>query len=163
MLFRLSWETCTGESGELSVQITGAGQLKSTFPPIFPDTLTLSPSFFLFDLFAISNSRGYIPSTKKPSSKRAETTHKRLCQHETIARTAKECCAFPELPVKSSVPGEVLQKDEPENGMVHPADSAATVADVAGELCDNFDQWARDNYLFAVEEDWGWVELTSEA
>ena len=67
--------------------------------------------------------------------------------------------------VKSSIPGEVLQR-EPENnygGHISPNENGATVADIAGELCDNFDEWAREHYLYDVREDWGWFELTSQA
>jgi FkbM family methyltransferase len=102
---------------------------------------------------------GYIPTTKLPSSARGKTTHERLCQHENIARTVKECCAFPDLPVKSSVPGEVLQRDE----RLPPHDNSATVSDVAGDLCDDFAQWALDHYLNDIKDDWGWFELTSQA
>jgi FkbM family methyltransferase len=108
---------------------------------------------------------GYIPTTKLPSSTRGKTTHERLCQHENIARTVKECCAFPNLPVKSSVPGEVLQRDvEPHlKGGLSPHDNSATVSDVAGDLCDDFAQWALDHYLNDIKDDWGWFELTSQA
>ena len=98
---------------------------------------------------------GYIPTNKLPSSARAKTTHERLCQHENIARTAKECCAFPNLQVKSSVPGEILVREQD--------NKSVTVADVAGDLCLDFDQWALDHYLYDVRNDWGWMELTSQA
>lgn len=98
---------------------------------------------------------GYIPTNKLPSSERAKMTHERLCQHENIARTAKECCAFPTLQVKSSVPGEILLREQD--------NKSVTVADVAEELCDGFDQWAIDHYLHDVQNDWGWFELTSQA
>ena len=43
-----------------------------------------------------------------------------------------------------------------------PKDS--TVQDVIDEgLCDDFDQWAADHYLFDVKDDWGWSQLTSQA
>lgn len=127
--------------------------------------LTLYGCLFCLLLYSLPFHRGYIPTTKLPSSKRAQTTHERLCQHETIARTAKECCSVPEMLVKSSIPGEVLQR-EPENnygGHISPNENGATVADIAGELCDNFDEWAREHYLHDVREDWGWFELTSQA
>jgi FkbM family methyltransferase len=98
---------------------------------------------------------GYIPTTKLPSSTRGKTTHERLCQHENIARTAKECCAFPKLEVKSSVPGEILVREQDNKSI--------TVADVAGDLCLDFAQWALDHYLYDVRNDWGWMELTSQA
>ena len=101
---------------------------------------------------------GYIPINKLPSSERGKKTHQRLCQHENIARTSKECCAFPDLQVKSSVPGEVLVQDT--KGF---PSKASTVADVAGALCDGFDQWATEHYLNDVRNDWNWFELTSQA
>jgi FkbM family methyltransferase len=103
---------------------------------------------------------GYIPVKKLPSSERGSTTHSRLCTHENIARTAKECCAFPDLQVKSSVPGELLVQDH--GGERFPPKSS-TVLDVAGELCDEFDQWAKDHFLNDIDGDWGWFELTSQA
>ena len=102
---------------------------------------------------------GYIPTNKLPSSARAKTTHERLCQHENIARTTKECCAYPDLKVRSSNPGEVLVQDR---AGFPPKDS--TVADVVAEgLCDDFDSWAAQHYLFDVKDDWGWFELSSQA
>jgi FkbM family methyltransferase len=102
---------------------------------------------------------GYIPYSKKPSSARGKTTHERLCTHENVAKTTKECCDFPDLPVKSSVPGEVLLKED--RGFP-PRES--TVSDVILEgLCSNFDTWAESQYLHGIDEDWGWVELTSQA
>lgn len=101
---------------------------------------------------------GYIPTHKLPSSKRAKITHERLCRHENFARGVKECCAFPDLPVLSSVPGEVLVHED--KGFP-PHD--VTVKDVAGGLCDNFDTWAAENHLYDIESDWGWFQITSMA
>jgi len=102
---------------------------------------------------------GYIKPNKLPSSARGKTTHKRLCLHENIAKNTKECCAFPDLPVKSSVPGEILQKDS--KGFP-PTES--TVSDVISEnLCDNFSSWAEEHYLNDVEDDFNWFELSSQA
>lgn len=101
---------------------------------------------------------GYIPQHKKPSSTRAKQTHERLCRHENFARTAKECCGFPDLAVISSAPGEVLVQE----GKGFPP-KQGTVKDVAGELCDGFDQWAADNHLYDVESDWGWFQISSMA
>lgn len=98
---------------------------------------------------------GYIPTTKLPSSERGKTTHERLCQHENIARTAKECCAFPNLAVKSSVPGEILVREKD--------NTSITVADVAGVLCNDFEEWAAEHYLNDIPTDWGWMQLTSQA
>jgi FkbM family methyltransferase len=102
---------------------------------------------------------GYIPLKKLPSSARGETTHKRLCAHENVAKTTKECCDFPDLTVKSSVPGEVLMKED--KGFP-PRES--TVSDVIQEgLCDDFSTWAEVKYLHGIDEDFGWMELTSQA
>jgi FkbM family methyltransferase len=102
---------------------------------------------------------GYIPTNKLPSSARGKTTHERLCSHENIARVTKECCAFPDLAVKSSVPGEVLVKED--KGFP-PRES--TVTDVINDgLCDDFSTWAADHFLHDVQDDWGWFELTSQA
>lgn len=94
----------------------------------------------------------YIPTLQKPSSQRAKDTHKRLCQHEDFARTAMECCAFPDMPVKSRQSGEILVIDGsfPEK--------QATVRYLAGKLCDGFDAWADQHDLFNIESDWGWFQ-----
>jgi len=94
----------------------------------------------------------YIPTLQKPSSKRAADTHKRLCQHEDFARTAMECCAFPELPVKSRQSGEILVVDG-----TFP-EKPATVKYLAGKLCDGFEAWADKHDLYNVESDWGWFQ-----
>jgi FkbM family methyltransferase len=101
---------------------------------------------------------GYIPLHKKPSSQRAKETHERLCRHENFARTAKECCGFPELAVVSSTPGEALVREGPD----FPP-KAGTVRDVAGELCNDFDTWAAVNHLNDIESDWGWFQISSMA
>jgi hypothetical protein len=127
---------------------------------------------------------GYIPMSKLPSSKRGKETHRRMCQHENVARTVKECCAFPDLPVKSSVPGETLVLgDEEEDGVegdgrTNGLDSgggrkapsrlrfpprAVTVRDVAGELCNDFEAWKAEKHLNDIDTDWGWFQLTSTA
>jgi FkbM family methyltransferase len=101
---------------------------------------------------------GYIPTPKLPSSERAKVTHERLCQHENIAKTAKECCDVPNVKVKSSVPGEILVQDK--KGFPPPE---TTVKDVIQEgLCDDFEEWATAHYLHDVKDDWGWMELTSQ-
>ena len=91
---------------------------------------------------------GYIPVDKLPSSKRAETTHKVLCGHFDYARQCMECCAFPTLRVK---------------GMryEHGDDTEQTVQDVSGELCRGFDKFAESKLLFASNDDYGWMELSS--
>lgn len=103
---------------------------------------------------------GYIQTTKLPSSKRGKTTHQRLCGHENIARDTKECCAFPDLPVKSSIPGEVLEKSDAKE---FPAPQI-TVSDViADNLCDDFSTWTAEHLLNNVNDDFAWFELSSQA
>jgi len=105
---------------------------------------------------------GYIKPNKLPSSARGRTTHQRLCSHENIAKRTKECCAFPDLPVKSSVPGEILQKADDTKGGFPPGES--TVSDIIADgLCDNFPEWAKEHYLNDVIDDFNWFELSSQA
>lgn len=125
---------------------------------------------------------GYIPDSKLPSSKRGQVTHQRLCQHENIARTVKECCAFPDLAVISSVQGEALvladEEEEEERadgatrsgggyggGLRHAQfpPRAVTVRDVAGSLCEKFDEWKVLHHLDDIASDWGWFQITSKA
>ena len=87
---------------------------------------------------------GYIPSEKLPSSDRAEKTHQRLCRHEPFARNAIECCAFADMEVDTLV------------------DTASTVKELAGSLCDGFDSWAEEHDLYNIPDDVGWFELSSE-
>ncbi|CAB9509039.1 expressed unknown protein [Seminavis robusta] len=102
---------------------------------------------------------GYIPLHKLPSSKRGELTHNRLCQHENFARTAKECCGNLHLPVRSSIPGEVLILEGKDT-----ANGGATVVDViADNLCDDFDLWKQEHQLYDIMEDYGWFEISSVA
>jgi hypothetical protein len=105
---------------------------------------------------------GYIPKSKLPSSNRAEITHKRLCIHENIARTAKECCAFPDLPVRSAVPGEVLVRDNPKKPN-EPFPDKVTVSDISADFCNDFDTWSVEKHLLTITSDWGWFQLTSTA
>eukprot|EP00984_Skeletonema_dohrnii_P005783 scaffold2041_cov102-Skeletonema_dohrnii-CCMP3373.AAC.4 len=112
---------------------------------------------------------GFIPTSKKPSSERAEDTHKRVCTHYNFARRCKECCDFPTLPVRPRLPSTTVV----ENGVFGDADvedeannsSAAleskTVADVAGSMCDGFDAWAEENQLHDVPDDYGWNEMSA--
>ncbi len=103
---------------------------------------------------------GYIQPKKLPSSKRGKTAHQRLCGHENIARDTKECCAFPDLPVKSSIPGEVLEKSDSKE---FPAPHI-TVSDViADNLCDDFSTWMTEHLLNDVNDDFAWFELSSQA
>lgn len=101
---------------------------------------------------------GYIPDNKKPSSARAAKTHERLCRHENYARTAKECCAFPDMAVLSSVEGEILVQDS-----ANAFPKQGTVRDVAGSLCDDFESWRVKAKLDDIDSDWGWFRLTSRA
>jgi hypothetical protein len=101
---------------------------------------------------------GYMPEHKLPSSKRGAKTHERLCKHENFARTVKECCAFPDLEVISSVPGEVLVQDAKQ----WPPKSS-TIRDVAGALCDNFNAWAKEHHLYDIDTDWGWFQISAMA
>jgi hypothetical protein len=86
---------------------------------------------------------GYIPDQKKPSSKRAVDTHKRLCRHYNFASQAKECCAFPDLIV---VDGDV------EKGPIKK---------VAPSLCSGFDGWAKRAKLYDIPDDSGWFDKDS--
>ncbi|KAL3942525.1 MAG: hypothetical protein SGBAC_003301 [Bacillariaceae sp.] len=109
---------------------------------------------------------GYIPTSKLQSSERAKLTHQRLCSHENVAHRTKECCAFPDMEVQSSVPGEILVKDETSKSgkKDNTFKKQSTVMDVImNGLCDNFDKWAEDHHLYTVPDDWGWFELTSRA
>jgi hypothetical protein len=102
---------------------------------------------------------GYIPIAKLPSSKRAKETHERLCRHENFARTAKECCQFPNLQVQSSYPGQALEREK----SVGFPPKAGTVRDVAGELCDDYDAWAIEKHVNDINNDFGWFQITSSA
>jgi hypothetical protein len=83
---------------------------------------------------------GFIGAGKQPSSDRAKQTHERMCRHQYLATTAKECCAFPTMPVVG----------------VDGALTGQLVRDVAGQLCGGFDAWAQANRLFNVPDDAGW-------
>jgi FkbM family methyltransferase len=87
---------------------------------------------------------GYIPSEKLPSSDRGRKTHERLCRHEAFARDKIECCAFPDLEVDTLV------------------DTASTVKELSGSLCDGFDTWAEEHHLNDIPDDVGWFELSAE-
>lgn len=103
---------------------------------------------------------GYIQSNKLPSSRRGSITHERLCGHENIARSTKECCAFPDTPVKSSTPGEVLEKNDDKEFLPREI----TVSDViADKLCDDFEEWTTKHLLNDVNDDFNWYELSSHA
>ena len=103
---------------------------------------------------------GYIPYSKLPSSERGRTTHERICQHENFAKTAKECCDVPYLQVISSYPGQVLVQHDDHGGALP---KQGTVADVAGDFCDDFAEWAVTKRLHDVPNDFGWFQLSSVA
>ena len=107
---------------------------------------------------------GYIPTSKLPSSGRGSKTHKRLCSHENIAKSTKECCDFMDIPVKSSVPGEVLKRERDDGQQHYGLDQDSTVRDVIDEgLCDDFEEWSKEHFLHDVLDDFGWMELSSQA
>jgi len=106
---------------------------------------------------------GYIPITKLPSSTRGKQTHERLCQHENIAKTTKECCSFLNSPVKSSQPGEVLYRDKGEDNHYQP-NEVVTVSDIIQEgLCTDYEQWSIDHHVHDIQDDFGWFEISSQA
>jgi hypothetical protein len=37
------------------------------------------------------------------------------------------------------------------------------VADLAGDLCDDFQTWSQKVHLDDIESDWGWFQITSMA
>mmetsp|Transcript_13395 Transcript_13395/g.28307 ORF Transcript_13395/g.28307 Transcript_13395/m.28307 type:complete len:523 (+) Transcript_13395:1-1569(+) len=101
---------------------------------------------------------GYIPKIKKPSSDRAKTTHQRVCAHYNFAKRCKECCDFPDLAVKPRLKSGNSDFDEANSEPVQK-----TVAEVAGSLCDGFDEWARDSKLHDIPDDYGWNEMSAFA
>lgn len=95
---------------------------------------------------------GFIPKIKKPSSERGKNTHERLCSHYNFAKRCKECCDFPSLTVKPRITDYM---EEP------PV--SKTVADVAGGLCDGFLEWASEERLHDIPDDYGWNEMSAFA
>lgn len=95
---------------------------------------------------------GFIPKIKKPSSERGKNTHERLCSHYNFAKRCKECCDFPSLTVKPRITDYM---EEP------PV--SKTVADVAGGLCDGFQEWASEERLHDIPDDYGWNEMSAFA
>lgn len=95
---------------------------------------------------------GYIPTIKKPSSDRARTTHERLCGHYNFAKRCKECCDFPSLAVRPRI-------QESETGLTEEN----TVAEVAGDMCNGFEEWAKDQKLHDIPDDYGWDEVSAFA
>lgn len=104
---------------------------------------------------------GYIPPIKKPSSVRARETHQRVCQHYNFAKRCKECCDFPSLSVKRRIPTK-LESGGGGGGGGSPAVDH-TVAEVAGELCNDFESWAKDSKLRDIPDDYGWNEMSAFA
>lgn len=112
---------------------------------------------------------GFIPISKKPSSERAEDTHKRVCTHYNFAKRCKECCDFPTLSVRPRLPsttmdedgglGDADAEDEADNSSAAP--ESKTVAEVADSLCDGFEEWAEENKLHDVPDDYGWNEMSA--
>ena len=103
---------------------------------------------------------GFIPVSKKPSSERAEDTHKRLCTHYNFAKRCKECCDFPTLPARPRLQSVPVEDPNDTTGFGETV-SWSTVADIAGSLCDGFDVWAEENHLHDVPDDYGWNEMSA--
>lgn len=101
---------------------------------------------------------GYIPTIKKPSSHRARETHQRVCTHYNFAKRCKECCDFPSLEVKPRLKDtEINLSGDGES----PGES--TVAEVAGDLCNGFEEWAKEQKLRDIPDDFGWNEMSAFA
>ena len=103
---------------------------------------------------------GFIPVSKKPSSERAEDTHKRLCTHYNFAKRCKECCDFPTLPARPRLQSAPVEDPNDTTGFGETV-ALSTVADLAGSLCDGFDVWAEENHLHDVPDDYGWNEMSA--
>ncbi|KAL7450408.1 hypothetical protein ACHAWC_002327 [Mediolabrus comicus] len=107
---------------------------------------------------------GFIPTSKKPSSQRAEDTHKRVCTHYNFAKRCKECCDFPDLSVSPRYPTaeeEDIGDADVEDANSVPNPESKTVAEVAGSVCDGFEAWADENKLHDVPDDYGWNEMSA--
>ena len=105
---------------------------------------------------------GFIPISKKPSSERAEDTHKRVCTHYNFAKRCKECCDFPTLSVRPRLQSSTVKDDfreEANNSYATP--ESKTVADVAGSMCNGFEAWSEENKLHDVPDDYGWNEMSA--
>lgn len=96
---------------------------------------------------------GFIPKIKKPSSERGKSTHERLCTHYNFAKRCKECCDFPSLTVKPRITENAMEE----------LPSSKTVLEVAGGLCDGFDEWAAEERLHDIPDDFGWNEMSAFA
>lgn len=100
---------------------------------------------------------GYIPVIKKPSSDRARQTHQRVCTHYNFAKRCKECCDFPSLEVKPRIHSAETETEE------GAAAEDKTVAEVAGDMCNDFEEWAKDSKLRDIPDDYGWNEMSAFA
>ena len=103
---------------------------------------------------------GYIPVIKKPSSHRARDTHERVCSHYNFAKRCKECCDFPSLTVKPRLHNTSNGFSE---GGGDSGPEEKTVAEVAGELCNGFEEWAEKEKLRDIPDDYGWNEMSAFA
>jgi FkbM family methyltransferase len=103
---------------------------------------------------------GYIPTIKKPSSSRAKETHERICKHYNFAKRCKECCDFPTLVVKHRIGGSSGGNGEAGGG---GGGGEQTIAEVAGELCNDFETWAMESHLHDIPDDYGWNEISGFA
>ena len=99
---------------------------------------------------------GFIPTIKKPSSHRARDTHKRVCSHYNFAKRCKECCDFPSLEVKPK-----LHNSNRDYG--DSSSSEQSVAEIAGDLCNGFPEWAEKEKLRDIPDDYGWNEMSAFA
>lgn len=86
---------------------------------------------------------GYIPRPAKPSSHRAQATHRLLCQYDDFVQRAKECCEF--------------QNDKKNDAST---DHHNAIADSSSlELCRDFQSWAATHDLWNVPQDTaGWKQ-----
>lgn len=103
---------------------------------------------------------GYIPVIKKPSSVRARETHERVCTHYNFAKRCKECCDFPSLEVKPRLGGANTETEE--DGDV-AFEGERSVAEVAGDMCNDFEEWAKESKLRDIPDDYGWNEMSAFA
>ena len=101
---------------------------------------------------------GFIPKIKKPSSERGKSTHERLCTHYNFAKRCKECCDFPSMSVKPRITNGASSVDTMDLSPI-----SKTIKDVAGSLCDGFDEWATEQRLYDIPDDFGWNEMSAFA
>ena len=72
-----------------------------------------------------------------------------------FSKRAKECCDFPSLTVHPRI-----SDTDPENAS--PTEEK-TVAEVAGEMCNDFEEWAKESKLRDIPDDFGWNEMSAFA